>query len=132
MNSEWTYNASFYYKFPAASSFNGVATVALQSATGQVYASASVPISGSQTAWKQVAVSLTPTLSSASTANNFTVTFDGAYAAGQTIDFAMFSLFPPTFKGRANGLRIDLATVRIIVSYPVTSLHRWHPRYCMR
>ena len=50
-----------------------------------------------------------------STANSFTVTFDGSSAAGQTISFAMFSLFPPTFKGRANGLRIDLATVRIYV-----------------
>ncbi|KAI9568675.1 glycoside hydrolase family 51 protein [Boletus coccyginus] len=99
VNSEWTYNASFYYKFPVASSFDGTATVALQSATGEVYTSASVPISGSQTTWKQVAVSLTPTSSPASTANNFT-----------TIAFSMFSLFPPTFKGRANGLRIDVAT----------------------
>ncbi|KAF8137028.1 glycoside hydrolase family 51 protein [Boletus edulis] len=109
VHSEWTYNASFYYKFSAASSFDGAATVTLQS-MGETYATASVPISGSQTAWKQVAVSLTPTSSPASTANNFTVTFDGSNAAGQTIDFAMFSLFPPTFKDRENGLRIDLAT----------------------
>ncbi|KAN0086044.1 glycoside hydrolase family 51 protein [Tylopilus felleus] len=110
VNSEWTYSASFYYKFPAASSFDGSATVTLQSTMGEVYASASVPISGSQTAWKPVAVSLTPTSSPASTANIFTVTFDGSGAAGQTINFAMFSLFPPTFKNRANGLRIDVAT----------------------
>lgn len=113
VNSEWTYSASFYYKFPAASSFDGSATVTLQSTMGEVYASASVPISGSQTAWKPVAVSLTPTSSPASTANIFTVTFDGSGAAGQTINFAMFSLFPPTFKNRANGLRIDVATVCI-------------------
>ncbi|KIJ61497.1 glycoside hydrolase family 51 protein [Hydnomerulius pinastri MD-312] len=110
VNSEWTYNASFYYKFPAASSFEGTFTVALQSAEGQVYASATIPASGSQTAWKQVAVPLKPTTSPTSTANNFTVTLNGAEAAGQTIDFAMFSLFPPTFKNRANGMRIDVAT----------------------
>lgn len=40
------------------------------------------------------------------------VTFDGGHAAGETIHFAMFSLFPPTFKNRANGMRIDLSTVR--------------------
>lgn len=113
MNSEWTYSATFYYKFPVACLFDGAATITLQSATGEVYASASVPISGSQTEWKQVAVSLRPSSSPASTANNFTVTFDGSNATGQTIDFAMFSLFPPTFKGRENGLRIDVATVRI-------------------
>lgn len=115
MKSEWTYEASFYYKFPVASSFDGVATVTLQSASSEVYASASVPISGTQTTWDQINVSLTPTSFPASTANNFTITFDGANAASQTINFAMFSLFPPTFKGRENGLRIDIATVRILV-----------------
>ena len=132
MNCEWTYNATFYYKFPAASSFDGAATVTLQSATGEVYASASVPISGSQTAWKQVAVSLSPTSCPASTANNFTVTFDGTNAGGQVIDFAMFSLFPPTFKGRANGLRIDVATVRVHVSFCVINLPLMYSRHCMR
>ncbi|KAG8212804.1 glycoside hydrolase superfamily [Butyriboletus roseoflavus] len=109
VNSEWTYNASFYYKFPVASSFNGTATVALQGSTGQTYASTAVPINGSQTTWHQITLSLTPTASPNSTANNFTVTFDGANAAGQTIDFAMFSLFPPTFNNRENGMRIDLS-----------------------
>ncbi|KAH7911175.1 glycoside hydrolase family 51 protein [Hygrophoropsis aurantiaca] len=110
VDSEWTYDASFYYKFPAASSFDGSVTVGLQSMEGEVYASATIPVSGSQTAWKQVAVALKPTSSPTTTTNNFTITFDGATAAGQTIDFAMFSLFPPTFKDRANGLRIDVAT----------------------
>lgn len=112
MNSEWTYNASFYYKFPVVSSFNGTATVALQASTGQVYASTSAPIDGSQTTWHQITLCLKPTASPNSTANNFTVTFDGADAAGQTIEFAMFSLFPPTFNNRENGMRIDISNVR--------------------
>lgn len=66
---------------------------------------------GSQTTWNQITLSLKPTASSNSTANNFTVTFDAANAAGQTINFAMFSLFPPTFKNRENGMSIDLANV---------------------
>jgi hypothetical protein len=39
------------------------------------------------------------------------VTVDGASASGQTIFFSLFSLFPPTFKNRPNGMRMDIATV---------------------
>ncbi|KAG2041110.1 glycoside hydrolase family 51 protein [Suillus americanus] len=109
VNASWTYNASFYYKFPSASDFSGKVTVMLQSSIGVVYASASVPISGSTTTWTQVVVHLTPSTSPVSTTNIFTVTVDDASAIGGTINFAMFSLFPPTFKGRANGLRMDIA-----------------------
>ncbi|EIW76868.1 glycoside hydrolase family 51 protein [Coniophora puteana RWD-64-598 SS2] len=110
VNSSWTYNASFYYRFPEVSDFSGDATVALQSASGEIYASAQIPVSGSQTTWTQVYAQLTPSTSPSSTANNFTVTFDSS-AAGNTINFAMFLLFPPTFKDRANGMRIDVAEV---------------------
>ncbi|KAG1888053.1 glycoside hydrolase family 51 protein [Suillus subluteus] len=109
VNASWTYNASFYYKFPSASDFSGKVTVMLQSSIGTVYANASVPVSGSTTTWTQVVVHLTPSSSPVSTINIFTVTVDGASAIGGKINFAMFSLFPPTFKGRANGLRMDIA-----------------------
>ncbi|KAG1802221.1 glycoside hydrolase family 51 protein, partial [Suillus plorans] len=109
VNASWTYNASFYYRFPRASNFSGKFTVMLQSSMGVVYANASIPVSGSTTAWMQVMVHLTPTSSPVSTTNIFTVTVDGASAIGETINFAMFSLFPPTFKGRTNGLRMDIA-----------------------
>lgn len=109
VNASWTYNASFYYKFPSASDFSGNLTVKLQSSIGAVYANASVPIHGSTTNWMQVVVQLTPASSPVSTTNIFTVTVDGASAIGEKINFAMFSLVPPTFKGRANGLRMDIA-----------------------
>ncbi|KAF8891085.1 alfa-L-arabinofuranosidase precursor [Gymnopilus junonius] len=104
-----TYSASFYYRFPTSSSFSGNAVINLQSTSGQVFGSATVQLSGSQTTWKQVSASITPSTSASSTSNLFTVTLDGASASGQTINFAMFSLFPPTFKGRANGMRVDIA-----------------------
>ena len=85
--------------------------VALQGSTGQVYVSASVQISGTQTAWYQITLHLTLNTSPNSMANNFMVTFDGADAAGETINFAMFSLFPPTFNDHENGMRIDLSNV---------------------
>ncbi|KAJ4001666.1 glycoside hydrolase family 51 protein [Lentinula boryana] len=109
VNSSNTYNASFFYRFPTASSFNGIATVGLQTSTGQVLGASNVTLNGSQTSWLQVFTTIQPTISPASLTNNFTVTVDGETLAGQTINFAMFSLFPPTFKNRPNGMRIDIA-----------------------
>ncbi|KAJ7484526.1 glycoside hydrolase family 51 protein [Mycena latifolia] len=105
-----TYTASFHYRFPTASSFKGSVTVGLQTAAGKSLVSTTVPVSASSTAWTLVNVTLHPTASAANTANNFTVTLDGASASGQTVHFALFSLFPPTFKNRPNGMRVDIAT----------------------
>ncbi|KAJ7723395.1 alfa-L-arabinofuranosidase precursor [Mycena metata] len=105
-----TYTASFHYRFTTASAFKGSFTVGLQTASGESLASTSVPIAAATTAWAQVNVKLRPTRSASSTANNFTVTLDGAAASGQTVNFALFSLFPPTFKNRPNGMRVDIAT----------------------
>ncbi|GAW06489.1 glycoside hydrolase family 51 protein [Lentinula edodes] len=109
VNSSDTYNASFFYRFPVASSFNGTATVGLQTSTGEFLGGTNVTLSGSQTSWLQVNTTIQPTITPDSLTNNFTVTVDGAELAGQTINFAMFSLFPPTFKNRPNGMRIDIA-----------------------
>ncbi|KAJ3478864.1 hypothetical protein NLI96_g9462 [Meripilus lineatus] len=113
VDSSWTYTASFYYRFPAASAFRGSATIGLQSSTGQILASANVALSGSQTSWSRVQVTFRPTASTSSTSNSFFVILDGAQGAGQTINFAMFSLFPPTFKNRPNGIRADIAEALI-------------------
>ncbi|KAF8159380.1 alfa-L-arabinofuranosidase precursor [Crassisporium funariophilum] len=105
------YTASFFYRFPTSSSFRGNVAIGLQSTTGQVFVSTSAAISGAQTTWKQISVKLVPgpAAGSSTISNLFTVTVDGAAATGQTINFAMFSLFPPTFKNRANGMRADIA-----------------------
>ncbi|KAG2358998.1 glycoside hydrolase family 51 protein [Suillus spraguei] len=129
VNASWTYNASFYYKFPSASKFSGKFIVMLQSSVGAIYANASVPISGSTTTWKQVIVYLTPSSSPVSTTNIFTVTVDGASAIGETINFAMFSLFPPTFKGRANGLRMDIAQACFHLELKQHTLYDMNPSF---
>jgi len=98
----------------AESDFDGEATVILQTSSGDVLASASVPLSGSQTEWASANVTLTPSETLNTTDNVFAITFDGAAAAGESINFALLSLFPPTFKDRENGMRIDIAEVRII------------------
>lgn len=115
MDSSWTYNASFYYKFPSTSSFAGKLTVALQTATGSVLASQSVNVKGSQTSWTHVSLALRPASTASSTNNVFAVTIQSTSGStATTIDFAMFSLFPPTFKNRSNGMRIDIAEVRVL------------------
>ncbi|KAF9077514.1 alfa-L-arabinofuranosidase precursor [Rhodocollybia butyracea] len=109
VNSSDTYSASFFYRFPTASSFRGTATVALQTSAGQILGATNVTLSGSQTSWLQINTTIKPTTTPSSLTNNFTITVNGAAAAGQTIHFAMLSLFPPTFKNRPNGMRIDIA-----------------------
>ncbi|KAJ8693023.1 hypothetical protein PTI98_010275 [Pleurotus ostreatus] len=110
VDSAWTYKASFHFRFPTRSSFRGNLVVGLRSSSGEVLASATVPISGASTSWRQVNVSLRPSSSASSFSNQLFVTVDGNVARGQKINFAMFSLFPPTFKNRPNGMRIDIAT----------------------
>lgn len=70
-----------------------------------------VTLVGSQTSWVQINTKIKPTISAAALTNNFVLTVNGAEASGETIHFAMFSLFPPTFKNRPNGMRIDIAEV---------------------
>lgn len=111
IDSSWEYKASLYFKFPTTSTFSGSLTLALQTTQGEILAEGTTTISGSQTQWAQVQMTLRPTTTATNTNNIFTVTVDGKAAAGQTIHFAMLSLFPPTFKNRPNGMRIDIAEV---------------------
>ncbi|EJU05666.1 glycoside hydrolase [Dacryopinax primogenitus] len=100
----WTYTGSLYVKSPG---YCGSVTVALQSASGTIYDS--VTLSNVKDTYQKLTFILSPTNSAPDHNNLFTVTVDGAAAAGQTLYFGMFSLFPPTFRGRENGLRMDLA-----------------------
>ncbi|KZP28166.1 glycoside hydrolase family 51 protein [Athelia psychrophila] len=109
VNTSWTYEASLYYRFPTATTFSGPLTIALTSSSGVVLASKALTISGKNTGWTQLTTTLTATKAPSNTNNLFTVTVNGATAAGQTIHFAFLSLFPPTYKGRANGMRVDIA-----------------------
>lgn len=106
------YKVSFYYRFQTNSRFSGTLNVGLQNNGGKILAMQTVGVTGSQTTWKQVQMSLNANIAADSTANMFTIIVDGNSAAGASIHFAMLSLFPPTFKNRENGMRVDLAEVR--------------------
>ncbi|KAI0030352.1 glycoside hydrolase [Vararia minispora EC-137] len=107
VNASWTYNASFFFRFPdTLPSSDVTATASLVSASGgTVFASANVSLSPTAD-WTQVFTTLTPSASAPDTLNNFTVTFKDFSG---TINTALFSLFPPTFMGQENGMRADIA-----------------------
>ncbi|TEB24480.1 arabinofuranosidase [Coprinellus micaceus] len=112
VQSSWKYTASFYYRLPTSSpAFTATSFIlTLQTTSGQVLASTTVSgISGNQTTWRQMSVDLYPSANAANTNNVFAIQVDAARARGATVNFAMLSLMPPTYKGRANGMRIDLA-----------------------
>ncbi|QRV94887.1 alpha-L-arabinofuranosidase [Ceratobasidium sp. AG-Ba] len=101
----WKYTGSFYAK---SNDFAGSLTVSLvSSSSGKVYATKT--LKGVSSTWKKLSFQFQPTVSAAGNDNVLRVTADGANAAGKTLYFGMFSLFPPTYKNRPNGMRIDLA-----------------------
>ncbi|KIK71567.1 glycoside hydrolase family 51 protein [Collybiopsis luxurians FD-317 M1] len=100
----WTYKGSFYVK---SSTYTGSISVSLISSRGTVFASKT--LTGVSSSWTKLSFEFNPTSSAPNDDNVFSVLLDGNAAAGQTIHFGLFSLFPPTFRGRENGMRIDLA-----------------------
>ncbi|KAG9126775.1 hypothetical protein FRC07_002011 [Ceratobasidium sp. 392] len=101
----WKYTGSFYVK---SNGFTGPLTVSLvSSSSGKVYGTTT--LKGVSSSWKKLTFQFQPTISAAGNDNVLRVTFDGASAAGKFLYFGLFSLFPPTYKNRPNGMRLDLA-----------------------
>ncbi len=97
-----TYRASFYAK--ASPGFTGALTVAIDSDDGKtVFAQSKV---GAITfEWKKYTATLkTAANVTPSATNQFTITT----TAPGTIWFSLVSLFPPTYKNRPNGNRVDI------------------------
>lgn len=94
------YDASFYAKLPANSSFTArdTLTVQLLSSSGEALATASVH--GLTESWRKFSVKLTAKKTPESAANRFAITVDAANKGGQVIYFALLSLFPPTWNDR--------------------------------
>ncbi|KAK5684519.1 hypothetical protein LTS10_004389 [Elasticomyces elasticus] len=99
------YTASFWVK----GSYDGVFTASLQSnLTDEVFGSVEIESQAVADEWTEHAFELTPDTDAPNSNNTFAITFDAAGADG-ALDFNLISLFPPTYKGRKNGLRIDIA-----------------------
>jgi alpha-L-arabinofuranosidase len=100
-----TYQVSFFARSNRAST--GPLTVDLESDSGQVYASST--IAGVSRHWAKYATTLTvPKGVARSLSNRFVISTSDPSAAGSKLWFDIVSLFPPTYDGVSNGLRIDL------------------------
>lgn len=98
------YTGSFY----VYGVYNGSFTVALQSnLTSDTFASKEIPSTSTGAGWTQYNFTLNPPRPAPNSNNTFTITYDTS-GASEPLQFNLISLFPPTFNGRANGLRIDL------------------------
>jgi alpha-N-arabinofuranosidase len=96
-----TYRASFYAK--ANPGFKGGLTVAIESHDGRTtFARAQVGSIGRN--WKKYTATLRTADVPASTTNRFVIS---ASTPG-TVWFSLVSLFPPTYKNRPNGNRVDI------------------------
>ncbi|GAB7365341.1 hypothetical protein MBLNU230_g6421t1 [Neophaeotheca triangularis] len=102
-----TYKGSFWVK----GNYNGHFTASLQSnLTDEVFGSTKVESKcTSDDEWVEHKYELVPHTNAPNSNNTLAITFDSSCAPSGYLDFNLISLFPPTFMGRENGLRIDLA-----------------------
>ncbi|KKA29147.1 hypothetical protein TD95_003533 [Thielaviopsis punctulata] len=77
--------------------------------TGEVFGSVSIESKSVADEWTEHSISLVPTKDAPNGNNTFVITFDPAGLSGSSLDFNLISVFPPTYKNHANGLRVDLA-----------------------
>jgi alpha-L-arabinofuranosidase len=99
------YTVEFYAK--ATANFTGPLTVDLESTSRTIYATAT--ISSVTTAWAPYTVTLTTGVNTPTTATNlFVISTTSPSANGATIWFGATYLYPPSYEGAANHLRIDL------------------------
>lgn len=97
-----TYTGSFWVR----GSYEGQFTASLQSAlTDEVFGSVKVESKAQPNEWIEHEFELVPGKDAPSSNNTFALTFEG----DGPLDFNLISLFPPTYKGRKNGLRVDIA-----------------------
>ena len=97
-----TYTGSFWALGP----YNGMFTVKLQSnSTQQVFASLELPSQSQSGKWVEHQFQLQPHVAAPDTTNDFVIEFE---ASSGSINFNLISLFPPTYRNRPNGNRIEL------------------------
>jgi alpha-L-arabinofuranosidase len=100
-----TYHLSFYAK--AGPGFTGPLTASVESSSGRVWATATVPALTASWA-RYTAVLTTAKAIPATPGNRLVIATSDTAAAGSSAWFTFVSLFPPTYAGAPNGLRIDL------------------------
>jgi alpha-N-arabinofuranosidase len=100
------YTGSFWVR----GAYNGSFTASLESnLTTDVFGSVEVMSKSVADAWTEHTFELVPEKDAPNSNNTFSITFDSAACETSGLDFNLISLFPPTYKNRKNGLRVDIA-----------------------
>ncbi|KAI1357667.1 alpha-N-arabinofuranosidase A [Xylaria arbuscula] len=108
------YHGSFWVR----GSYSGQFTASLQSnITGEQFGAVKIKSKSRANEWTQHDYVLTPTKNAPNSNNTLAITFDAAGLKSESLDFNLISLFPPTYKGRENGMRLDI----------VDTLEGFHP-----
>lgn len=90
--------------------YDGDFTVRLQQlATYKTFAKTHIKSQARKGDWVKHEFEMMPWEDAKDTNNYFSLTFNPKGVKGDSLDFNLISLFPPTFKNRKNGLRKDLA-----------------------
>jgi alpha-N-arabinofuranosidase len=98
---ETTYRVSFWAK--ASPGFKGPLTVSIESNDGQTV-SATARVNGVTAEWRKYSTTLRTGKVAPSTTNRFVI----SSATPGTVWLSLVSLFPPTYKNRPNGNRVDI------------------------
>jgi alpha-N-arabinofuranosidase len=97
------YTGSFWVKC----AYDGCFVASLESnLTSDVFGSVDVPSKSVANEWTEHTFELTPEKAAPNSNNTFSITYE---PSGGALDFNLISLFPPTYKNRKNGLRVDIA-----------------------
>ncbi|KAK3711850.1 hypothetical protein LTR37_009368 [Vermiconidia calcicola] len=101
-----TYTGSFWVR----GHYEGSFTASLRSnLTDAVFGSTKIKSKSVAGEWVEHKYELVPKKDAPNSNNTLAITFDPTGTNSGHLDFNLISLFPPTFKNRRNGLRIDLA-----------------------
>jgi alpha-N-arabinofuranosidase len=100
------YTGSFWVK----GAYEGCFVASLESnLTTDVFGSVDVPSKSVANEWTEHTFELTPNKDAPNSNNTLSITFEPSGCSGGALDFNLISLFPPTYKNRKNGLRVDIA-----------------------
>ncbi|EGG05819.1 family 51 glycoside hydrolase [Melampsora larici-populina 98AG31] len=113
IDKDWDYTASFYARMSKKGDVSCGPEMSIhlssKSKSSDAFADERVKTPCLNEKWQKFKVKLRPSRSAKSANNVFSIKFKSTSKKDEVVYIALASLFPPTFKNRKNGVRVDLA-----------------------
>ncbi|KAH9810242.1 family 51 glycoside hydrolase [Melampsora americana] len=125
VDKDWTYRASFYAKLATKSQATCGPQMSVQLTTvdqSQVFVERAIRSPCLNHQWQRFSVEIRPGTSARGADNAFGIKFSSTSNTNEVIHITLASLFPPTYKNRPNGVRVDLAEATAALK---RSFFRW-------